>query len=215
MIPVERGSVSPNTRAAVEAAYVAAGIPLDLAAIVKGGLLPADNASGSTHSGKGVVDLRTRTLTTTQALSLVYELRRRNFAAWLRNDQHGGFSPHIHAVHIDAPGQSPAARWQVDEYLAGRDGLTAGGPDYHPRPARNPYPLPEDLLMALTDDDVKRIAAAVWAYKTTDPVNQTEVSTRTLLAQTRVNAKQAAVSGADPNPEARATVDLIAETLGA
>lgn len=210
MIRVERGSVSPNTRNAIEAAYVAAGIPLDLAVIVKGGLIPADSASGTTHTGKGVADLRTRTLTRTQVDALVLQLRRRNFAAWYRDQAHGGFDPHIHAVQGDAPGLSPSARWQWSEYLAGRDGLAGGGRDYHPRPARAPYPLEEDTMPT-----AEEIAAAVWATKTTDPVTLDSVSALTLLKRCRVNAKQAALTGADPNPEAAATVALIAETLGA
>lgn len=210
MIPVERGSVSPNTRAAVEASYVAAGIPLNLAVIVKGGLLPADGSSGSTHTGRGVVDLRTRTLTRSQVERLVHELRRRNFAAWYRDATHGGFDPHIHAVQADAPGLSPAARAQVVAYAAGRDGLGANGPDYHPRPPQHPYPLEEDTMPT-----AEEIAAAVWSSKTTDPVTGDDVTMRQLLHRVRVNAKQAAATGADPNPEAQATVDLIAQQLGA
>jgi hypothetical protein len=209
MIPVLRGSVSPNTRAAFEAAYVAAGIPLELAVIVKGGLLPADDASGSTHAGNGVGDLRTRTLTRAQVDRLVLELRRRNFAAWYR-DAAQGFDPHVHAVQGDAPGLSPAARWQWQQYLAGRDGLTARGEDYHPRPARHPYPLPEDDMPTAAE-----IAAAVWQHKTTDPVSGDTVTTLQVLHRVRVNSKQAALTGADPNPEAQAVVDLLAETLGA
>lgn len=209
-VTVERGIVDPVTLAAVDAAYQAAEIGSSRRVIVKGGRLPASDASGTTHTGDGVVDLRTRILSRLEVERLVLQLRRRNFAAWYRDEAHGGFDPHVHAVRIDCPTLSSSARYQAMSYKAGRDGLTGGGPDYHPRPEQHPYPLEEDEMPT-----AEQIAEAVWSKKTTDPVTGDTVSAMTLLKRVRVNAKQAAQTGADPNPEAAATVALIAKELGA
>lgn len=209
-VTVERGIVDPVTLAAVDAAYQAAEIGSSRRVIVKGGRLPSSEASGTTHTGDGVVDLRTRILSRLEVERLVLQLRRRNFAAWYRDEAHGGFDPHVHAVRIDCPTLSSSARYQAMSYKAGRDGLTGGGPDYHPRPEQHPYPLEEDEMPT-----AEQIADAVWSKKTTDPVSGDMVSALTLLKRVRVNAKQAAQTGADPDPEAAATVALIAKELGA
>ena len=95
--------------------------------------------SGSTHDGGGAFDLRVWNIPAAKIEPLVVELRKRNVCAWKRDKQHGGFDPHIHGIVRDEAGLSSGAAFQVHEYDAGRDGLSAGGPDYHPRPKQRPY----------------------------------------------------------------------------
>lgn len=95
--------------------------------------------SGSTHDGGGAFDLRTWNLPASRHEALVVELRKRNVCAWKRDAAHGGFQPHIHGIVRDEAGLSKGARDQVAAYDRGRDGLSAAGPDYHPRPAQHPF----------------------------------------------------------------------------
>jgi hypothetical protein len=81
--------------------------------------------SGGTHTGPGVVDLNTPAL---DPYRLTRHLRDAGFAAWYRTVA-DGFDPHIHAVDIGSEKLSAAARWQVDEYLRGGDGLTGSSLD--------------------------------------------------------------------------------------
>lgn len=93
-------------------------------------------ASGSTHSGSGVVDIRVGSWSNTQRAKVVRALRDAGFAAWLRGPAQG-FPYHIHAVRLSDKNASAAARWQCSEYDAGRDGLSSGHRDsnaYRPRP---------------------------------------------------------------------------------
>lgn len=97
-------------------------------------------ASGSTHLGAGVVDLRTGGYTQTQIRALIHTLRDYGFAAWYRTSA-DGFAPHIHLVALPVKGKSmglsPAALWQTVAYDAGRNGLSGNGYDrdsYRPRP---------------------------------------------------------------------------------
>lgn len=95
--------------------------------------------SGSTHDGGGAFDLRVWNLPAAKVEPLVVELRKRNVCAWKRDKAHGGFDPHIHGIVRDEAGLSSGAAWQVREYDAGRDGLSAGGRDYHPRPPQHAF----------------------------------------------------------------------------
>lgn len=85
-------------------------------------------ASGGTHDGGGVVDLapydHDRKVATLRAVG---------FAAWYRTPSQGPWPAHIHAVLIGHGKLSPAARAQVDAYLAGRNGLANNGSDDGPR----------------------------------------------------------------------------------
>ena len=97
-------------------------------------------ASGSTHAGAGVVDLRTRNYSHSQTRALVHTLRDFGFAAWYRTDA-DGFAPHIHLVALPVKGKSnglsSAALWQTVAYDAGRNGLNGNRMDrdsYRPRP---------------------------------------------------------------------------------
>ena len=119
-------------------AYTAAGIDPSLCVVTQGSWHQG-TLSGSTHNGGGAFDLRVWNLPSSKIEPLVVELRRRNVCAWKRDKVHGGFDPHIHGIVRDEPDLSSGAKWQVREYDAKRNGLTNGGPDYHPRPAQAPY----------------------------------------------------------------------------
>jgi hypothetical protein len=131
--------LSPRVLALVEDAAGASIIAPGQCIVTKGSFVPRDAVSGDTHAGDGAGDIRVWNLTTQQQLTLVNELRKRNCAAWLRDATHGGFAPHIHFIAKDQPGLSAGAKWQVSEYDKGRDGLSDGKPDYHPRPQQTPF----------------------------------------------------------------------------
>jgi hypothetical protein len=116
--------------------------------VIKGGGLPPDDVSGATHTGLGTLDIRSWNIgawgnpTGRAAINkVVTELRKVGFAAWYRDQEHGGMDPHIHVVDIGNHTNSPAARTQVRDYLDGRNGLVGRGADYHPRVKVNPWGL--------------------------------------------------------------------------
>lgn len=140
--------LSTRLAALIDDAYQAAGIPLNLRWVVQGSW-NAGNLSGTTHLGGGAFDLRTRTLTADQVERLVHELRIRcGGPVWLRDRAHGWTTgDHIHGICRDEPDLSTGARWQVGEYDAGRNGLSGDsmGPDYHPRPAWEPFAIEHEV----------------------------------------------------------------------
>ena len=89
------------------------------------------STSAGTHAGGGAVDL-----TAFEADHKVHALRAIGFAAWHRTAIPGLWEEHIHAVAIGDKEMSPAARLQVADYYAHRDGLADHGPDpiWHPDP---------------------------------------------------------------------------------
>ncbi|MGL4257024.1 MAG: hypothetical protein ACRCSL_11875 [Microbacterium sp.] len=134
--------VAPRILNLIDDAYRAVGLdPARYRTIVQGSYNQGVTASGGTHDGNGVVDLRVWNLPQAKVEPLVVELRKRNCAAWLRDKRHGGFDPHIHLVVIDAPDKSRQAAWQADDYARGGSGLS-GSPrdDYHPRPHQRRWP---------------------------------------------------------------------------
>ena len=86
------------------------------------------SASAGTHDGGGAVDLAPW-----DHERKVLELRRTGFAAWYRPARSGVWGAHIHAVLIGNRRLSPGAQAQVQEYLAGYDGLAGDGRDTGPR----------------------------------------------------------------------------------
>lgn len=132
----------------VAAAAGEAGIPTPV--VVQGGYKGGSGgaaASAGTHDQGDVFDLRTRDLTTIQITRLVLALRRRDVCAWHRPATKS-WGPHIHGVVRDShDGLSPAARQQVRDYDAGRNGLANDGADPHPRPTQHPYVQPWEELM--------------------------------------------------------------------
>ena len=91
-------------------------------------------ASGSTHSAGGSLDIRTSVMSEQQRKATLKALKRGGWAAWYR-DERDGFSPHLHCV-LFCKDRSSSARWQGDEFDAGRNGLTSQRADRNPW--RNP-----------------------------------------------------------------------------
>ncbi len=93
------------------------------------------SASGGTHDGGGVVDIRTIHLSRRQRVQLMHWLKKAGFAAWYRKPP--VFPYHIHAVLLDHRSASPAAKAQMVSYLNHRNGLVGDAYDktFRPKPA--------------------------------------------------------------------------------
>lgn len=129
--PYEKTTYDGNTvdwitRAALEATATRLGYPLTITqgSYNAGGV----SASAGTHDGGGVVDLAPF-----DHENKVRELRKTGFAAWFRPAIPGLWPDHIHAVLIGNAKLSPAAKAQVLDYKAGRNGLANHGADTGPR----------------------------------------------------------------------------------
>lgn len=120
--------ISDRTRKALLWAERESGIKIELS---QGSWSTSVAASGNTHAGSGVVDIRVGVLSGTQRKKLNRTLRRAGFASWLRGPA-DGMAPHIHAVLLDDQYASSAAKWQQSEYLRGRSGLSSGKADSDP-----------------------------------------------------------------------------------
>lgn len=108
----------------------------------QGSFRPASKASGTTHTGAGALDVDTSpggVQWPKKKINHVARVMRDNgFAAWPR-DSRDGMPNHIHAELLDNPGLSSGARWQQQEYDAGRNGLSNRKRDrytYRPRPVK-------------------------------------------------------------------------------
>lgn len=121
-------AVDKWTRQALEAAEEKCGYPL---LVVQGSWSTSVSASGGTHAGAGVIDLRAGS---TPAVT-VKALRECGFAAWHRKVGQGPWAEHIHAVLIGNDHAAPAAKAQVADYRAGRNGLANHAPDDGPKVA--------------------------------------------------------------------------------
>ena len=80
-------------------------------------------ASGGTHDGGGVVDIRARDLGPANRGATVLALRKVGFAAWLRTPDQANWPYHIHAVAKGDKDLSGQASAQVAAYVKGRNGL--------------------------------------------------------------------------------------------
>lgn len=96
-------------------------------------------ASAQTHAGGGAIDLAVHGWTAEQIWTALVEARRRGLVLSHRTAAQG-FSPHMHGVMAGCPHLSGLAHpvtgtaaWQVQEYLAGRNGLAGRGADDGPR----------------------------------------------------------------------------------
>ena len=129
------GGVQTDARTAKALAYAEKQAGLQFACS-QGSWSTSVSASGSTHAGAGVVDIRVGLWSNTQRAKVVRALRDAGFAAWLRTPAQG-FPYHIHAVLIDCKGLSDSARRQTVLYDEGRDGLDSMHRDsnaYRPDP---------------------------------------------------------------------------------
>lgn len=131
--------LSSRVWALLETAYRNAGLDPDWLRVVKGSWDPDGPLSGTTHDKAGAFDLDVSRLTEAERERLVVELRRLYADSWVRDREHGGFALHVHGIVADESPLSDGAQWQVDEYNAGRNGLSDRGPDYHPRPKQTPF----------------------------------------------------------------------------
>lgn len=134
--------------------------------ITQGSYSRSVGASAGTHSGGGAFDFSVRGLTNAQINRRVAALRTVGFAAWHRLPSQGPWPAHIHAIAVGCTDLSPQAARQVTALRNGRDGLADNGPDPH-RGLGLPVVTFEHYLetdMPLTDDDLDKIAKAVWAY---------------------------------------------------
>lgn len=94
------------------------------------------SGSAGTHADGWAVDLQTWHLAEAQINALVALSRAVGGVAWLRNEQHGGFEPHIH-IAIDSGGASTGCQYQVAAARSGYNGLGyrgMRGHDYHAAP---------------------------------------------------------------------------------
>lgn len=171
---VTRGGETLSARmwAALEDAYRAADLDPAVYLVVTHGSWDHYSGSGSTHDGGGAADLRTWNLPASARENLcgrlVTELRRRcGLAVWYRDSTHGGMDPHIHVLLRDEPGLASGATWQVGEADAGRNGLSSGGPDYHPRPTWVPFVYPP-----ITQKGDADVALIVRTHQDSKPDNQ-------------------------------------------
>jgi hypothetical protein len=110
--------------------------------VYQGSWQQSTSYSGTTHTGAGVVDLGYPGMSNTGAWAagkMRYVLRclreEARQAAFCRGPW-CDMPFHYHVPDLDTHGMDGNAAWQVDQYRAGCDGLTAGHPDPFPyRPA--------------------------------------------------------------------------------
>lgn len=151
-------------------------------------------ASEGAHDQAGCLDLITDGCTTTEIDHMVATSRRLAGGAYRRDRtwRHGSMPPHVHiTLGTDQP-LSPMAQTLWDSYLAGGDGLAIQPPqpDYEVRPnplVTTPPPLEDD--MPLSDDDVNRIAVAVWAKTNNSGQHMGAVLTGCLKLLTAIGKK--------------------------
>lgn len=80
------------------------------------------SASGGTHSGGGAFDATSPATVAGQNAA-----RRAGFAAWLRTPSQGPWPMHIHGIALGDKQASLQARYQMQAFLRGEDGLAAQG----------------------------------------------------------------------------------------
>jgi Putative peptidoglycan binding domain len=130
--------------ALLEDAFKAAGIPWSTSRVVQGSWSGGRRSAG-THTGAGAFDLSVRGLSLAQILRLVWELRKRNVAAYYRAPGYGWNQPknkHIHGIVKDTPGLSYGAQRQVINYNNGQNALAGRGKDPHRRPTQTKFRIP-------------------------------------------------------------------------
>lgn len=134
--------------------------------IVKGGYLPGDDLSSTTHMGDAV-DIRLRDKTPTERALIIKGMNARGIAYWERYPSQG-FDLHGHGVPGRWASPSPSALAQFDDLVNGKNGLKGHGPDYHDRsnfvktPPNKEKPemnAAETKLLADTAAAVKGVAA--------------------------------------------------------
>ena len=129
-VSLDGETVDNFTAAALQAAATEAGTDWH---VMQGSFSNDVAASGSTHTGGGVVDMDPANGDWEGAVTA---LRKIGFAAWIRNvPGHGyaGSGEHIHAVLMGDEQISDQAAIQVQSYLNDDNGLEGSAPDDGPR----------------------------------------------------------------------------------
>lgn len=122
-----------RTAAALEWAEKKSGVRIELS---QGSYNTSVGASGTTHAGGAACDVRVSHLSKKDRVKIVRAMKDAGFAVWYRAPVSGLWGQHIHGICLDDKTASRSAKWQMAEYLGGRNGLTNRGPDttYRPEP---------------------------------------------------------------------------------
>lgn len=157
------------TAAAIETWEDKLGAPLHIS---QGSFRPYTSYSGSSHMGGGAVDLWCYSR---PPLEVVRVGRNTGFACWWRTPSQGNWPHHIHGILIGDHSASATAKWQVEQYKMGYNGLNGYQKDwqtYRPDPIREfNYAAWEDDV-PLTKDEIDKIANAVWNRTIANPLTQ-------------------------------------------
>lgn len=174
------------------------GIDRALIEVVQGSYNPGGvEASGTTHADGGAYDLRLKGISDAEAVEWCIALRERGSCAWPRIPSYGwNKGRHVHAIDRFEPDLSRSAQWQVSEYDAHRNALSgsSSAPDPIPHPKQTKYEHNTEVDVALTDQEIQKIAEAVWALKALDPITGDRQSHSTVLVRTRITSKSADVT---------------------
>ncbi|SCL71258.1 hypothetical protein GA0070606_5665 [Micromonospora citrea] len=100
--------------------------------ITQGSYNVSNPASAGTHDGGGALDLSVSGMSTTYRTTVVRQLRRVGFAAWLRTPAQGNWPYHIHAIALADTDQAANAQHQAGDYYLGLNGLANRGADDGP-----------------------------------------------------------------------------------
>lgn len=120
-VQVDGHTLADRLRQIVELAEILTATTL---AVTQGSYSDNVAQSGGTHARGGAVDLSVHGHTQAEVEEVVQSLRQLGCAAWHRLPSQGDWPEHIHAIDSGATDMSPQALWQVNEYKAGRNGLT-------------------------------------------------------------------------------------------
>ena len=129
--------VTRRQRAAILAVEQQLGVEFT---IYQGSWQPESSYSGTTHTDAGVMDIGLASMgNDAETRRITRKLREvGGQAAFLRGpDPFGGFMWHWHVCDLDTEGMDANARWQVEQYRLGFDGLQSANGDpvpYRPDP---------------------------------------------------------------------------------
>lgn len=126
-------TMNVRTRDMIQHAEALAGFKFQIA---QGSYNTGVGASAGTHDGGGVIDFRTRHLSTADRIKMVRALKDSGFAAWYRPEVDGLWGPHVHAAAFGDPEMAAGAKQQLASYDRGRNGLKGDALDntYRPDP---------------------------------------------------------------------------------
>jgi hypothetical protein len=156
------------TAAALEEWEDRMGSPLTM---LQGSFRPYTSYSGSSHMGGGAADVWFSGRDANLATKVGRDV---GFACWWRHPWQGPWDDHIHGILIGDESASNTAKWQVQQYKWGYNGLSGGGYDpqqYRPNPIKEFDYRKWEVDVPLTKDEIQKIAEAVWAHRISDPLS--------------------------------------------